>query len=93
MNFQMFKLVLEKAEEPEIKDREDWNHISNQLYLIDIYREYHSAAKHTVFTRIHGILSKCHILSHKTCINRIDKSKADWSGSKKREDMNYQHQE
>lgn len=75
------------------KEREDWNHISNQLYLTDIYRKCFSAAKHTIFTRTRGTFSKCRILSHKICINKIDKSKAGWSGSKKRDDVSYQHQE
>lgn len=66
--FNTLFLAINKTSRQKIgKDIELHNSI-NQLYLIDIYRTFHSArAKYIVFTSAQGIFTKLdHILVHKT---------------------------
>lgn len=48
----------------------------NQLDFIDIYRTYQKTEPFTLFSSIHGIITKVHeILSNKTIVNNIKNDK------------------
>ena len=48
----------------------------NQMYLIDIFRNFHSNAdKYTLFSSAHGTFSRIdHILGHKSRFSKLNKT-------------------
>ena len=73
MNFQMFKLVLEKAEEPEIKLPTSLNHkkskqISEKIYFC--FMDYTKAFDCVDHNKLWKILKEMGIPDHLTCLLR-----------------------
>ena len=68
MNFQMFKLVLEKSEEPEIKLPTAIGSLKKQLFQKNIYFCFIGYAK--AFNKLWKILQEMGIPGHLTCLLR-----------------------